>query len=297
MQTVHSNARLAVVVGRAGICAAGVLLLSCSRSGEPAMAQIASARELVGDLRTGLAQSIQATDRAVLAETDEASEAFAREAREISGRVEVRRDQAAALLQKLGFDDEARGLQDFATKWSELRKVGEETLKLAVENTNLKARRLSFGPVAEAADAFEAALEAGVLHAAGRGDPAARLRAARAELAVRKVQILQGPHIAEPDDGAMSKLEAQMTALEKEAMDGLKALEPSLGPAAAATARGALDRFLAESSHLIMLSRRNTNVISLSLAMSRLPPLTSACNAALEAVAQALDRRGFTGTR
>lgn len=286
-------------VARTAFLAGSLLcLIGCTRTSDPVLVQLASARELVGDLRAGLAQSIQATDRSVLAETDEASLEFARQARELSARVEAQRGRLAPLLQTLGFDEEARQLAAFDAKWTDLRKIGEETLKLAVENTNLKARRLSFGPVAQAADAFEAALEAGVLHPAGRGDSAAaRLRAARTELAVRKAQLLQGPHIAEADDGAMSRLEAQMAALEKQASDGLKELEPSLGPATSGAARTALDRFQAQSRELITLSRRNTNVLSLSLAMSRLPPLTTACEAALDALAQALDKRGFTGTR
>ena len=281
------------------VTAVGLLGLgSCSRGGDPVLVQLSSARGLVGDLRTSVTQSIQATDRAVLAETDEASEAFAREARELSGRVAGQRDRLAGLLQKLRFDDETRDLDLFAARWEELRKVADETLKLAVENTNLKARRLSFGPVAESADAFEAALEAALVHPAGRGDSAsARLLASRAELALRKVQILQGPHIAEADDGAMRKLEERMAALEKQANDAVSTLEPSLGPAATSAARAALQRFATQSKELIALSRRNTNVLSLSLAMSRLPPLTSACDAAIDTLAQALDKRGFTGTR
>ena len=286
------------VAGTALLSAVLVGLVACARSGDPVLMQLASARELVGDLRAGLAQSIQATDRSVLAETDEASLAFARQARELSTRVDGARDRMAPLLQQLGFDEEARDLAAFDAKWAELRKAGEETLTLAVENTNLKARRLSFGPVAQAADAFEAALGAGVTRPAGRGDAApARLGAGHAALAVRKAQRLQGPHIAEADDGAMSRLEGQMAELEKQAADGLKDLEPSLGPAASGKARAALEAFLARSKELIALSRRNTNVLSLSLAMSRLPSLNTACDAALVALAQALDRRGFTGTR
>ena len=285
--------------GKEMVTVVGLLgLVACSHGDDPVLVQLASARELVGTLHTGVAQSIQATDRAVLAETDEASEAFARQAREISARVLEQRDRLAGLLQKLGFDDETRDLSLFTARWDDLRKVGDETLKLAVENTNLKARRLAFGPVAEAADAFEATLEAALVHPAGRGDSvAARLLASRAELALRKQQLLQGPHIAEADDGVMSKLEERMAALEKQATDAVSTLEPSLGPASAAEARAALQRFSTQSKELIALSRRNTNVLSLSLAMSRLPPLTTACDAALDTLAEALDKRGFTGTR
>jgi thioredoxin-like negative regulator of GroEL len=76
-------------------------------------------------------------------------------------------------------------------------------LDLAVENSNLKAQRLSFGPAQAAADEFRDALEA-IPSAVPAKDPW-RLKAviATAVAAVREIQVLQAPHIADPDDAAM----------------------------------------------------------------------------------------------
>ena len=121
--------------------------------------------------------------------------------------------KAAALstrLQSLGYAPELHALQDFIGHFGAYRKLDHDVLTLAVENTNLKAQRLSFGPVRETADGFRDAL-----HAAAQLAPAKdRCRVdglvARAELAVREIQILQAPHIAEPDEAAMTKLEKEM---------------------------------------------------------------------------------------
>ena len=51
-------------------------------------------------------------------------------------------------------------------RFDEYRRLDDEILPLAVENTNLKAQRLSFGPAREAADAFRASLD-GAVRASG----------------------------------------------------------------------------------------------------------------------------------
>jgi hypothetical protein len=85
---------------------------------------------------------------------------------------------------------------------------------LAVENTNLKAQRLSFGPAQEAADAFRDRLEA-VTPAGGK--PATWRVVAlvkRAVAALRDSQVSQAPHIAAADDAVMTRLEQRMRAAE-----------------------------------------------------------------------------------
>ena len=48
--------------------------------------------------------------------------------------------------------------------------------------------------------------------------------AATAVAAVREIQALQAPHIAESDDAAMTRIEARMAAAERVARDQLKML-------------------------------------------------------------------------
>jgi len=124
---------------------------------------------------------------------------------------------------------------------------------------------------------------------------------ARALLAVREIQVLQAPHIAEPDDAAMARLESRMTALDAtahEATTGLARLvAPSGGGELGTAAIAELDRFKALSAELVALSRRNTNVRSLSMSLREKPPLARACDDALGTLQDFLAKRGLNATR
>ena len=173
-------------------------------------------------------------------------------------------------------------------------------LDLAVQNTNLKAQRLSFGPVRETADGFRDALQAAAQLAPSKDRCRVDALVARAELAVREIQILQAPHIAEPDEAAMTKIESQMTERLAAAREALKSLGANASAAMARqldTASAALARFDKLSAELVALSRRNSNVRSLALALRRAPQLVAACDGSLAILQEALAKEGFSGTR
>jgi hypothetical protein len=281
------------------LIACACVAAGCHGAPDPAFTQLLEARRVASELHVQFIKAAGASDRAVLADTDEASVAFAREAEAASQTVQTDLAELGTLLQHLGYQLESQQLDELSRRFAESRKVDRDVLALAVENTNLKAQRLAFGPVREAADAFRAALEA-----AGKAAPAKdRCRAdaevARAVLAVREIQILQAPHIAEEQEAAMSALEAQMSERQTAARGAMAALV-ALAPAARAPlgdAEKAFARFGELSAQLVALSRRNTNVRSLALALRQMPALTAACDASLTALEQSLAKRGFTGTR
>ena len=102
------------------------------------------ARRLTSDLHVAFTKAADAANRAVMAETDDASSKAAEEARR--GRQAVARDIDALhpVLQSLGYSDDVHHLDEFKTRFDEYRRLDDEILPLAVENTNLKAERLSF---------------------------------------------------------------------------------------------------------------------------------------------------------
>jgi hypothetical protein len=280
------------------ILAAGSLVGGCRR--DPAIVELAEARRLTDDLRIQLAKVSDASDRAVMADTDEASIVFAREAGQAISAVET---DAAALkphLEGLGQADDLATLQEFVGHFADYRAQDQKVLALAVQNTNLKAQRLSFGPIRESADAFCAALQVAAAAVAAKDRPKADVLVARAQLAVREVQVLQAPHIAEAEDAGMTHLEQQMSERQKTARDALQALGPIVGGRAndrLDVASAALDRFDKLSAELIALSRKNSNVVSLSLALRKLPGLTAACDASLTVLQDRLSKQAFAGTR
>lgn len=264
------------------------------------MADLQRARSLTADLRLQLDKAEKASSRAVMADANPASAEYASEARAATGTVNQDLAVLGPLLKELRYSRESAALATFQEHWSKFQKLDQEILVLAVENTNLQAQRLSFGPARESADAFRDAVEAIAAGANGKEHCGAAELAQTAIAAVREIQVLQAPHISEADDAAMTKMEQIMAAQERKARDALDALSKLAGAAAnpqADQATVALDRFKKVSSEIVGLSRRNTNVRSLELSLRQQPTLAAACDTSLRALQQALDSEGSLPTR
>jgi hypothetical protein len=95
-----------------------------------------------------------------MAVTDEASGAAAREAEEATQAVERDVGALKRILEVLAYRDDLSRLDAFKTCLVGYRALDAEILPLAVENTNIKAQRLSLGPARDAANAFRQALDA-----------------------------------------------------------------------------------------------------------------------------------------
>ena len=124
--------------------------------------------------------------------------------------------------------------------------------------------------------------------------------AATALASARDIQALQAPHIAEADEAAMAAVEKRMATSEAAARSALKTMADVIQPASRpqlAAAVAALDRFMDVNAEIIRLSRRNTNVRSLALALNQKGKITTTCEITLRALQDALAKRGFTGTR
>jgi len=265
-----------------------------------ALERLSEARQLSADLLVQFTTAADAANRAVMADTDELSVAFAREAEQAKQSIQKNIDALGPILQSLGYTDETHLLQEFVSRFAEYSALDRRILDLAVENTNLKAQRLSFGPAQEAADAFRDALE-GV----GASDPAKdawRVKAliATAMATVREIQVLQAPHIAAADDAVMTRMEKRMATSEATARSALETLTPLIQPASRprlAAATAALDRFMDLNAQIIALSRRNTNVRSLALSLDQKRKLTTPCEDSLRALRDALAKRGYNLSR
>ena len=266
-----------------------------------ALTQLMEARRLASELHVEFTKAAEASNRAVMADTDEASAAAAEEAKRARQAVERDVDALRPILESLGYyGEDLRQLEAFKGRFEEYRRLDDEILPLAVENTNLKAQRLSFGPAREAADSFHSAVDAAVRSVPPKDSPRARELAATARIAVLEILALQAPHIAEPRDDVMTRLEEQMKTFAASARKTLTGLQAVTGPARAsqvAAATTALDRFLSINDQIVVLSRRNTNVRSLALALGRKRTVTAECEDQLKALEEALAKHAFTATR
>jgi hypothetical protein len=288
------RASLGVFVGIIAACAPGCV------GGDAALTQLMEARRLASELHVDFNKAAEASNRAVMSDADDTAQAAADEARTARGTIDRNLDALRQLLQSLGYRDDLDDLDAFALCYQDYRRADEEILPLAVENTNVKAQRLSFGPASDAADAFGSALDRAVQMAESRQRWPSEALAAQAMRELRHIQVLHAPHIAEADLAAMDRLEQQMASAEKAARQAVAQLQTTLPAAAApslADARRALDRFNTIHQQLIGLSRRNSDVHSLALSLGRKRDTAARCEAALQALEAALAKHGFTATR
>lgn len=274
--------------------------LGCRGSDGTLLSDLDHARALAADLRLQFSKVDKASDQAVMADTDEASIAFAKEAEQATSTINGDVAALAPVLKGLGFSRELGAFDAFQANWSKYQKLDQEVLALAIENTNLKAQRLSFGPAREAADAFRDAVATTAAGVGGKEHCGASELAQRAVVAVREIQVLQAPHIAEADDAAMTRMEQDMAGLEQKVREALTALSnlggTNAGPGVA-KATAALGRFRDVSAQIVSLSRRNTNVRSLALSLREQPTRAVACDDSLRTLQQALDSEGTKATR
>lgn len=289
------------VSGAAIGCSAVMLLAAgCESAVITDLERLVEARRLGAEMLVQFTKSADAGNRAVMADTGEASIDYVREARDATDAVLRGSATLEPLLRGLGYTEESRLLEAFGQCFAEYRALDESIFDLAVENTNLKAQRLSFTSALREADAFRDALN--VVVSSVRPDQALRTQAlaATAVAAVREIQMLQAPHIAESDEAAMTRLEKRAGGAEAEARRMLAAIgglvaaksQPDL-----ALATSALDRFVTVNAEIVALSRRNTNVRSLALSLGQKRTLTARCEESLRALQDALATRHFTGTR
>jgi len=272
----------------------------CSAELESNLNRLEEANRLATDLLVQFNKSGDAGNRAVMADTNEASLAFVGEAEQATGAVQKDAGALRPLLSNLMYSNEIRLLDEFTARFGQYHALDRSILDLAVENTNVKAQRLSFGPVLEAADAFQTSIEAVQPATSAADSLRAAALVATAIAAVREIQALQAPHIAEPDDEAMTRIEKRMVTAEASARGAIQKLSNVLPPTSrprlvAATA--ALDRFVDLHKEVIALSRRNTNVRSLALSLGKKRMLAGACEESLRALQEALSKRGFSATR
>ena len=269
------------------MCAAAAGGSACAR--KAALTELMEARQLASELHVQFTKGSEAANRAVMADTDEASAAAADEARRATQSVEQAIEALRGTLQSLGYAGDLQLVDAFDKRFAEYRQLDDEILPLAVENTNLKAQRLSFGPGREAAEAFGHALD-GAVESGRVAEPIA----ARARIAVLEIQVLQAPHIAESDDAAMTRMEARMSELVRTARQALDQLR---GAPHAADAGASSNRFVAINQEIVTLSRRNSNVRSLALSLGRKRTVTAECEDQLRALEQAIATHEFSATR
>jgi len=284
-----------------GLAAVFVLILMYHRSTslelQNAPRVMAQKLETLSTLRISFLKSIEAEKLAVMAETDEASLAFADESHRAAEAVDGDLQELSRLIDLQPAADESKWLQEFEAAWGQVRKIDRVILDLAVQNTNLKAFRLSFGKAREAVERFEGALSALTQDVTDVRIIRAVSDALSAEL---NIYTLHAPHIASPDDAEMNRIEQIIHAKEevvRRSLENLARLAPAGKQPYVNDAMAAHREFMAVTATVVEWSRQNTNVNSLNISLDRKQKATALCEAALNQLHEAFKRRAFKATR
>jgi len=270
-------------------------------SPEDTYRNIVKKSEALSQLRISLLTSGQMEKNAVMAITDEESKAFADQSRAASAAAEESNKLIHSLVDASSLKEEQRFALEFDNCWGELRKLDQTILELAVQNTNLKAARLSQERGAETMQRFTGALTDLINFHAGQPH-ASRINelSYRAATAALTLFTLHSSHIAEASDVNMDQIEKQMkldedmTRQSLAALDGLVAAEDR---EALARAQAALTDFLAVTTEVIELSRQNSNVKSFELSLGRKRKVAAQCDEILSTFQETVHNRTFKATR
>jgi hypothetical protein len=191
-------------------------------------------------------------------------------------------------------------MDKFKARWVQYKALDADILPLAVENTNIKAQRLAFGPAQDAVTAYRQLVDAAAKMAAPPNAAAAEAAAARGSAAMLEIQVVEARHIAESDETAMARMEAAMTSSQdaaRKALESLTRLAPGGATALLAGASAALDKLVAANTEIVALSRRNSNVRSLALSLGKKRAVTAECDDLLQALEDSLAKHHYAATR
>ena len=253
--------------------------------------------ETLSTLRINFHKSIEAEKLAVMAETDEASLAFADESKRAAEAVEADLKELSRLIGMHPAEGESKLLREFEAAWEQVRKIDRVILDLAVQNTNLKAFRLSFGQGREAVERFENALNGLTRDAMDARFIPAAADALSAEL---KILTLHAPHIVSPHDEEMNRIERvypRQGGVRSPLAESLARLATADKKLYVNDALAADREFTAVTATVMEWSRQNTNVNSLGISLDRKQKATALCETVLSQLHEAFRRQAFKATR
>jgi hypothetical protein len=248
--------------------------------------------QLIQTMSRDLLAAAEAEKSAVMADTDEDSQAFAEQSLQASRNVEKARRELEPLLE--GKRQEAHLFQEFSRCWDKLQEIDHEVLSLAVQNTNLKAFRLSFVSAAAAMRSMEEALNHLMDVVSSSPDAVRIIRlAAKAAMGALNMYTLQAPHIAESTVTRMDEMEATMQSLDAQVTDALQSLQALVdepGQPFLEAAWASYKDLQNINAAIVDLSRQNSNVRSYALSLGQKRKMTAQCQDVLAALQETVQQ-------
>ncbi|MEQ1545340.1 MAG: hypothetical protein ABL924_09860 [Methyloglobulus sp.] len=187
-------------------------------------------------------------------------------------------------------------VNEFNICWSQYRKLDETILNLAIQNTNLKAQKISSTQCAQEIVRFEESLNR-IIQRDNKNNQCSEavMPAHEALTASFKIFALHKPHIEEADDKQMDKIEQSIKSYDGSAkkalntLSGIAALRDNSDLKNAQTAYG---RFMNLTNEVLRLSRLNTNIKSTELSLGKKRLISSQCQEILTTLQATVQAQG-----
>jgi hypothetical protein len=247
-------------------------------------------------MRIYLLEAIEAEKNAVLAITDEASEGFAAQARQAADGVESSRKEIESIIYQEKLPQETEMINEFNSCWAHYRKLDETILDLAIQNTNLKAQKISATQCAQELERFEASLNR-LIHRNTNNSQCNKtvMLSYEALTAGLNIFALHKPHIEEADDQEMDKIEQSIKSYDESARKALGSLHSIAGLSDNEDLKHAetsYEQFMNLTNEVLKLSRMNTNIKSADLSLGKLRLLSSQCREILTTLQGTVQAQG-----
>ncbi len=252
--------------------------------------------DLLSTMRRHLLEAIEAEKNAVLANTDEASEVFAAQARQAADSVESSRMEIEAIIHREKFPRETEMINEFTVCWAHYRQLDETILDLAIQNTNLKAQKISATQSAQELARFEESLNH-LIHQNTHGGQCneAVMLSYEALTAGLKIVALHKPHIEAADDQEMDKIEQSIRSYDesvRKALESLRRIASLSDNEDMKLAETAYEQFMILTGEVLKLSRMNTNIKSAELSLGKSRLISSQCQEILTRLHETVQAQG-----
>ncbi len=257
--------------------------------------------DLLSTMRVRLLESIEAEKNAVMAITDEASIDFATQARQAADSVESGRKEIESIIYQDKLPQETEMISEFNSCWSQYRKLDETILNFAIQNTNLKAQKISSTQCAQEMVHFEDSLNR-LMHRNTNNNQCNETVTLSYEAltAGLKVFVLHKPHIEEADDKQMDKIEQSIKSYDesaRKALGSLRNIKDLSENEDLNNAEAAYKRFMNLTGEVLRLSRMNTNIKSAEQSLGKIRLISSQCQEILATLKETVQAQRFKATR
>lgn len=240
---------------------------------------------IVNDMRFALAAASEEQNCAVMSVNEQASKTFIeRAAAELDSFKRSRLELDKVIPNRID-ENEVKLLTQVDAAFEEYQSISEQLSTLALNSSNRKAYALAFGPANELVQAFDRECERIVAMQEGSqsnesGETRRILQNLR--LSTMRIQVRLMPHIAEPNDQKMDEFERLIAAEDRGIEEGLAELRRLVNPPdEIAMIQSLYEQFKGVEEKIIRLSRENSNIRSVDLALNEKRRSMFACEEAL----------------